>query len=188
MKTDAALERLVLSDVLAKHWIVELRCNHDLKTDQVFCSCGSWRGPELLSVGSAVRAWADHVADELVREVPQAPEEPSLPSKGSAEYPNQAGREACEPAVLKPPSTAISLSPASSGEPPTPEERVASHELEAAASARLAGEPVEVRWLRTLAKECELNQARALPEQLRTIAIRIEERLRGAVVPVERPE
>lgn len=57
--------RSVIADVLVKHWLLEMRCNHELRTDTAVCACGIYRGQQELSVGAAVRSWANHVADEI---------------------------------------------------------------------------------------------------------------------------
>lgn len=45
---------------LAAHWVLEMRCNHEKKTDQVFCACGA-TCEERPSVGEAALSWAAHV-------------------------------------------------------------------------------------------------------------------------------
>lgn len=47
-------------DLLAAHWLFEMRCNHELKTDVAFCACG-WAGTMQPSVGMAAKEWATHV-------------------------------------------------------------------------------------------------------------------------------
>lgn len=49
-----------LAEEIAKHWLIEMRCDHDAKTDTAFCACG-WRGIPMRSVGQAAEEWARHV-------------------------------------------------------------------------------------------------------------------------------
>lgn len=51
---------LVNPDLLAAHWLTEMRCDHEAKTDKAFCACG-WRGKSQPSVGQAAKDWAKHV-------------------------------------------------------------------------------------------------------------------------------
>jgi hypothetical protein len=53
-------------DVLREHFPVEVRCDHELSRDKVFCNCSmvdlGWHE----SVGDAVASWVSHVIDEMV--------------------------------------------------------------------------------------------------------------------------
>jgi len=49
-----------LAEEIAKHWVIEMRCDHSAKTDTAFCACG-WRGIPMRSVGQAAKEWARHV-------------------------------------------------------------------------------------------------------------------------------
>lgn len=53
-----------LPEVLEEHWIYQLNCDHDAKTDDITCACG-WTGKGYLSVGEAVSRWAAHVINVL---------------------------------------------------------------------------------------------------------------------------
>jgi hypothetical protein len=47
-------------DALEYHYVLEIRCDHEAKTDQIVCACMSPL-PVCSSVGEAVKSWADHV-------------------------------------------------------------------------------------------------------------------------------
>jgi hypothetical protein len=49
-----------LAEEIAKHWVIEMRCDHNAKTDTAFCACG-WRGIPMRSVGQSAKEWARHV-------------------------------------------------------------------------------------------------------------------------------
>ena len=34
----------IFRSVLSEHWLSEIRCNHEDKTDQAFCACSKWSG------------------------------------------------------------------------------------------------------------------------------------------------
>lgn len=63
----AALRQPIASDAgavreaLRSHWLTQIVCDHDAKTDRACCSCSEWRGPVVNSVGAAVESWIDHV-------------------------------------------------------------------------------------------------------------------------------
>lgn len=48
-------------DVLRKHWITAIECDHKAKTDTVRCSCSIWTGTPQASVGFAVEQWVQHI-------------------------------------------------------------------------------------------------------------------------------
>jgi hypothetical protein len=68
---DAAWERhkaaapSAFQEVLRDHWVHEVVCDHEAKTDRVVCSCSRWRGDPMPNVGAAIDAWAAHVVSEL---------------------------------------------------------------------------------------------------------------------------
>lgn len=49
-----------LVEKISQHWLMEMRCNHEAKTDTAFCACG-WRSQESQSVGKAAERWAKHL-------------------------------------------------------------------------------------------------------------------------------
>lgn len=51
--------------VLRDHWVTQLICDHEAKTDRAVCSCSLWRCEPQPCVGDAINAWIDHVQDEL---------------------------------------------------------------------------------------------------------------------------
>ena len=55
----------VLRTHLCEHYLVEIRCDHDAKTDQAICACARWTAPIKASVGEAIAAWADHVLESV---------------------------------------------------------------------------------------------------------------------------
>jgi hypothetical protein len=52
--------------VLSAHWLTEIHCDHEAKTDEALCYCG-WRSPAYPSVGRAVEHWARHVSLNFTR-------------------------------------------------------------------------------------------------------------------------
>lgn len=52
------LERMVVA--LQDHWLWELKCNHEEKTDVAKCSCGKWKSEAKRSVGEAIAEWINH--------------------------------------------------------------------------------------------------------------------------------
>jgi hypothetical protein len=57
---DAAAERERIKVRLAQHWLVELRCNHEDRTDEAVCSCALWGSGPRPTVGDAVQARIEH--------------------------------------------------------------------------------------------------------------------------------
>jgi hypothetical protein len=57
--------RGVFSDVLKKHWLTGIECNHEAKTDVATCYCSTWKSEPCQSVGAAVDAWIAHVCEQL---------------------------------------------------------------------------------------------------------------------------
>lgn len=53
-------ERKRISERLSDHYLVEVRCDHDRKTDVAICSCALWASERHNSVGEAVEAWIAH--------------------------------------------------------------------------------------------------------------------------------
>jgi hypothetical protein len=51
--------------VLAVHWLTEIQCGHDTKSDRSFCWCGSFICEPQPSVGEAVTRWVEHVMAQL---------------------------------------------------------------------------------------------------------------------------
>lgn len=49
---------------LADHWLYEMKCDHDAKTDVACCSCG-WVSEAKASVGEAAKVWASHALSTL---------------------------------------------------------------------------------------------------------------------------
>lgn len=49
-----------LTDHVAEHWLWQMICDHETKTDVAVCACGHWRSDPQPSVGEAARRWADH--------------------------------------------------------------------------------------------------------------------------------
>ena len=54
-------------EILAHHALVEIRCDHDAKTDVAVCNCAVWASEPLPSVQAAKEAWATHALEELSR-------------------------------------------------------------------------------------------------------------------------
>jgi hypothetical protein len=54
-----------LRAILREHWITNIVCDHDTKTDRACCSCSAWRGNTKPSIGAAVDDWIDHVLAEF---------------------------------------------------------------------------------------------------------------------------
>ncbi len=46
---------------LREHWLANIICDHEAKTDTAVCSCSMWRDELHPSVGDAVDAWIEHV-------------------------------------------------------------------------------------------------------------------------------
>ncbi len=57
----------VVREVLTEHWVTEIRCNHEDKTDTAFCACSEYPGEPANSVSGAVNNWIDHVVKEIER-------------------------------------------------------------------------------------------------------------------------
>lgn len=51
--------------VLTVHWLTEVQCNHEAKTDRSFCWCGSFQSEPQDSVGGAVRRWVEHIVEQI---------------------------------------------------------------------------------------------------------------------------
>lgn len=65
---DAVPERDVaerVREVLRSHWLTEIRCDHENKTDQAFCSCSEWGGEPQNSVRLAVDDWINHILEQM---------------------------------------------------------------------------------------------------------------------------
>ena len=56
-------------ETLADHALVEIRCDHDAKTDTPVCNCGIVALGTHPTVQAAKEAWALHVLDVLTRDV-----------------------------------------------------------------------------------------------------------------------
>jgi hypothetical protein len=54
-----------LRRVLSEHWLTEVECHHEAKTDTAHCYCTVWASGALSSVGAAVDAWIAHVVEEV---------------------------------------------------------------------------------------------------------------------------
>lgn len=52
-------------EILAHHALVEIRCDHEAKTDVAVCNCALWASEPLPSVQAAKEAWAAHALEEL---------------------------------------------------------------------------------------------------------------------------
>lgn len=50
---------------LREHWLANIACDHEAKTDTASCSCSMWRDEPHPSVGGAVDAWIEHVIATL---------------------------------------------------------------------------------------------------------------------------
>ena len=53
--------RAGFADVLRKHWLTGIECNHEARTDVATCYCSRWRSEPQPSVGEAVERWIEHV-------------------------------------------------------------------------------------------------------------------------------
>jgi len=53
-----------LEKKLAGHWIYGLHCDHETKTDTIFCACG-WTSNPQPSVGHVAASWAQHALREI---------------------------------------------------------------------------------------------------------------------------
>lgn len=62
------------TDVLTLHALVEIRCDHDAKTDTPICNCALARLGSWPSVQKAKEAWALHVMGELRKSWPPTAE------------------------------------------------------------------------------------------------------------------
>lgn len=51
--------------LLAQHWLFEMRCNHEEKTDTAFCACGQWNSGPQENVGQAALRWAEHALSSI---------------------------------------------------------------------------------------------------------------------------
>ena len=60
---------------LREHWLANIACDHEAKTDTASCSCSMWRDEPHPSVGEAVDAWIEHVFSTL----------PAAPAKKAGE-------------------------------------------------------------------------------------------------------
>lgn len=61
-----------LRTVLTGHYLFEMNCDHEAKTDSPWCACCRVDLGTHPSVGEAVAAWVDHVLAEVVKENPDA--------------------------------------------------------------------------------------------------------------------
>ena len=52
-----------LRKVLTDHWLAEIHCDHENKTDQARCSCSRVNLPVKNSIGEAASTWVEHVID-----------------------------------------------------------------------------------------------------------------------------
>lgn len=50
---------------LRDHWLANIVCDHEAKTDTAICSCSQWADTPHPSVGAAVDAWIEHVFTTL---------------------------------------------------------------------------------------------------------------------------
>lgn len=55
--------RVETIEKLKEHWLFNIECHHQAKTDQAVCACG-WKSPERESVGKAVESWANHALEQ----------------------------------------------------------------------------------------------------------------------------
>lgn len=83
---DAEAFEAVLRRILCDHFPVEIKCDHDAKTDQVACDrCGWMPNPAAHSVYTAKEAWAQHVLNELALEYPPRME-PKVDADGEVRF------------------------------------------------------------------------------------------------------
>lgn len=63
---------------LKDHWLWEVVCDHEAKTDVARCACGVWKSEPMTTVAHAVERWIEHV-EEVAGEPRRTPEsEPDL--------------------------------------------------------------------------------------------------------------
>lgn len=60
--------RAGFAEMLRKHWLWQVECHHETKTDTPRCSCSRWPCEPQPSVGEAVERWIEHVLEELIAE------------------------------------------------------------------------------------------------------------------------
>lgn len=59
----AGLPGGITPEMLAEHWLSEMICDHEARTDRAACCCG-WVSAPQRSVGDAAKAWAVHALTE----------------------------------------------------------------------------------------------------------------------------
>jgi hypothetical protein len=64
-------------ELLRKHYLCGIQCNHERKIDRAICACSEWNCPPQPTVGEAVERWIEHVASrtDLTRPAPSAPQD-----------------------------------------------------------------------------------------------------------------
>lgn len=48
---------------LAAHWLYQIICNHEAKTDRSCCGCGQFQSTSQPNVGEAAKRWVEHVQE-----------------------------------------------------------------------------------------------------------------------------
>lgn len=57
----AILAKERFKQTLSLHWLTNIECDHEAKTDTARCWCGYWTGTPQPSVAMAVQEWINHV-------------------------------------------------------------------------------------------------------------------------------
>lgn len=63
----SGLRAVTTAQALGDHWLWQMVCDHEAKTDVAICSCGLWRSGAMASVGDAATAWAEHALAAAAR-------------------------------------------------------------------------------------------------------------------------
>jgi hypothetical protein len=53
-------------EVLRRHWLTGVCCDHEAGTNAAACFCSVWRSDTVNSPVAAAGAWIDHVVAELI--------------------------------------------------------------------------------------------------------------------------
>lgn len=48
---------------LTEHWLYQIICNHEAKTDRSCCGCGQFQSTSQPNVGEAAARWVEHVQE-----------------------------------------------------------------------------------------------------------------------------
>ena len=59
------IEETRLRDILKQHYLYEIHCNHETKTDNPRCACSLVYLGDHPTMGDAAAAWVDHVLEMM---------------------------------------------------------------------------------------------------------------------------